>query len=153
MPNTFDINTGSNQTEFTIHFLANNGAVIPVINGESCRQLMFGYTSEADKQAGMKLIRDAVAATNGDVRMATAYIYNAISAAANGVTPDVQIEVDGYSYMVSFADRKAYTLNGEEVANLDDITGDMCNDAIVALLTERIRANTAYDDAEMYDPY
>ena len=142
MPNTNDavINTNQNlktNGEFTIEFQNNYGGMIPVINGEPAPILMFGYVSESDKQACIRLIREAVVATNGDVYKAANYIRNAVTIAANDIKPDEAVEVLGNEMLISYTERKIY-LGTEEIANLDDINdASMGNEAIKQLLIAR----------------
>lgn len=132
------INTNENlktDGEFTIDFQKNgNGGMIPVINGNPEPMLMFGYVSESDKQACIRIIREAVVATNGDVYMAAKYIHNAVTRSANDIKPDEVVDVNGNEMLISYS-AKAIYLDTMEVANLDDM-GDtpMDNEVIKALL-------------------
>jgi len=135
------INTNENlktEGEFAIDFQQNNGGMIPVINGEPAPILMFGYVSESDKQACIRLIREAVVATNGDVYKAAEYIRNAVTIAANDIKPDEVVDVEGNEMLISYAEQKIY-LGTHEVANLDDMEGSSAfgNEAVKELLKAR----------------
>jgi hypothetical protein len=156
------INTNENlktEGQFAIDFQQNNGGMIPVINGKPEPILMFGYVSESDKQACIRLIREAVVATNGDVYKAADYIRNAVTIAANDIKPDEVVDVDGNEMLISYSARAIY-LDTVEIANLDDM-GDtpMDNEVIKALLKAKATIelqNLAYelddfdDDEEDY---
>lgn len=135
--------------QFAIDFQQNgNGGLIPIINNKPEPILMFGYVSESDKQAGIKLIREAVLATNGDVYKAADYIRNAITIAANDIKPDEVVDVDGNEMLISYSARAIY-LDTIEIANLDDM-GDtpMDNEVIKALLKAKATIelqNLAYE--------
>ena len=162
MPTDAIINTNENlktEGQFAIDFQQNNGGMIPVINGKPEPILMFGYVSESDKQACIRLIREAVVATNGDVYKAADYIRNAVTIAANDIKPDEVVDVDGNEMLISYAARAIY-LDTVEIANLDDM-GDtpMDNEVIKALLKAKATIelqNLAYelddfdDDEEDY---
>lgn len=152
------INTNENlktNGEFAIDFQQNNGGMIPVINGEPAPILMFGYVSESDKQACIRLIREAVIATNGDVYKAANYIRNAVTIAANDIKPDEAVEVLGNEMLISYTERKIY-LGTAEIANLDDM-GDtpMENEVIKQLLVAKVTIELQNRDIEAlkYDPY
>lgn len=162
MPTDAIINTNENlktEGQFAIDFQQNNGGMIPVINGKPEPILMFGYVSESDKQACIRLIREAVVATNGDVYKAADYIRNAVTIAANDIKPDEVVDVEGNEMLISYAARAIY-LDTMEIANLDDM-GDtpMDNEVIKALLKAKATIelqNLAYelddfdDDEEDY---
>ncbi len=150
------INTNKNlktNGEFAIDFQQNNGGMIPVINGEPTPILMFGYVSESDKQACIRLIREAVVATNGDVYKAAEYIRNAVTIAANDIKPDEAVEVLGYEILISYTERKIY-LGTEEIANLDDMSdASMDNEAIKQLLIARATVVLREMEMELDDDF
>lgn len=160
--NTVEINTNENirtAGEFAIEFQQNgNGGCIPVINGNPEPMLMFGYVSESDKQGCIKLIREGLLATDGDIYKTMSYIRNAVIIAANDIKPDETIDVEGTEMLVSYRDKKIY-LGTEEVANLDDMAEtEMNNEVIKALLKERaknrfaeMQINDMFDDFDEYD--
>ena len=147
-----EVNTGKKTNgEFTISYQQNgNGGCIPIIDGKPEPALMFGYVSESDKEGAMKVIEEAIRATNGNVFEALQYIMNAVSVAANEITPDEAVEIDGAEYLISYADRKAYA-GTEEIANLDDLGCKLPDEAIKALLIDRIRIEMENREEEYYD--
>ena len=139
MPTT-EINTKENiktQGEFAIEFQQSGyGGMIPVINGNKEYSLMFGYVSESDKQACIDLITKAAIATDGDIMAMRSYIMNATVISAEDIKPNDTAEVMGVEMLINYDERKIY-LGTEEFANLDDITSEMSNEVIKALLVER----------------
>lgn len=135
-----EINTGAMSIDnFTIEYQANGyGGCIPVVDGNPEPRLMFGYASETDKQACMNLIEKALKATKGDVTEAIMYMMSAASVAANDIKPEEVVEVDGEQYLISYKDKKAYE-GITEIANLDDLNCELPNEAIKALLVNRIQ--------------
>lgn len=133
-----EIKTGKETNgEFTVTYQKNGyGAVIPVVDGVQHPELMMGYVSESDCKAGLKLIEKALTATQGDVRAAMMYMYNAARTAANEIKADEAVAVNGAEIIIDYEKRKAY-LGTEEVANMDDMMYDLPREAIRTILTER----------------
>lgn len=127
------------ESQFAVSYQMNGyGACIPTIDGVEHPELMFGYTSEADAQAALNLISEALAATNGNIGEAMRYMYNAARTTALDIKADEAVDVDGVDVIINYQNRKAYK-NGEEVANLDNITCPLPNEAIKQILTEKVR--------------
>ena len=153
--NAAEINTNENlktNGEFTIDYQRNgNGGLIPIINGKPEPVLMFGYVSESDKQACIRLIREAVVATNGDVYKAADYIRNAVTIAANDIKPDEAVEVEGNEMLISYTEKRIY-LGTTELANLDDMVNvPLENEAIKQLLIARATVELQRLEAELDD--
>ncbi len=137
------------ESQFAVSYQRNGyGACIPTIDGVEHPELMFGYTSEADAQAALNLISEALAATNGNIPQAMWYMRNAALTAARDVKADEAVDVDGVDIVIDYQARKAYK-NGEEVANLDNITCPLPNEAIKQLLVEKVKEMI---DHYEYDP-
>lgn len=133
-----EIRTGKLTTgEFTVTYQENGyGAVIPVIDGVPHQELMMGFVSETDREAGMKLIAEALRATAGDIRAAMYYMYNAAKTAANNIKADEAVTINGMEVIIDYQNRKAY-LDVEEITNLDDINCELPREAVKAILVER----------------
>ena len=154
------INTGkATAGEFTVSYQLNgNGAAIPVINGEPHQELMFGYVSESDRKGCLKLIEDALKATEGNIPAAMRYMYAAALTAAKEIKADEAVEVNGTEIIISYEAKTAY-LQTEKVADLEDITVDLPAEAVKAMLVDRVRLylerkaaeSRAYEDD--CDPY
>lgn len=138
MPNN-EISTGKKSNgQFTVDYQKNgNGGCIPVIDGTPEPMFKFGYVSEEDREAGLRLIGEALRATNGNKYQAMQYMMNAVTVAANDIKPDEVVEVQGNEILISYANKKAY-LNTTELANLDDLDCQMPNEAVKALLVSRV---------------
>lgn len=139
MPN-LEINTGLKTVgEYVVEYQRNgNGGIIPVIDGTPHPELLMGYVSERDRDAGLAALRDALIATRGDIPKAMTYMYEACMTAAKGISPDEIVDVDGEEVLIDYGKRKAY-VGAEEVANMDDLTCEMPREAIKAILMERAR--------------
>ena len=155
-----EINTGkATAGQFTVTYQTSGcGACIPVIDGEPCQALMFGYVSESDREGCLNVIREALKATSGDIPAAMNYLYQAALTAANDIKAEeaVRVEDHGVEVIISYTDRKAY-LNQEEIAGIDDIQSELPREAVKAILLERAKAKLAEIEAEItedeyYDP-
>jgi len=149
------INTNENlktEGQFAIDFQQNgNGGLIPIINNKPEPILMFGYVSESDKQEGIRLIREAVLATNGDIYKAAEYIRNAIIIAANEINPSEAVDVLGNEMLISYGTKRIY-LGTTEIANLDDMEGTpMADDVVKQLLVARATIELQNLETELDD--
>ena len=157
---TNEINTGRKSIgNFTIEYQNSGyGGCIPVIDGQPQPSLMFGYVSEADLAAGMRLIENALRAA-GNVYDVPKYIMRAMQTAANDIRPSEAVEISGEEILLSYAARKAY-LGTSVIADLNDLTCELPEEAIRALLVSRaeaamIQRQTRYEieDDEWEDDY
>ena len=152
--NTAEINTKNTKTagQFAIEFQSSGyGGCIPVINGNKEYSLMFGYVSESDKQACIDLITKAALACDGDVFAMRSYMMNATRISAEGIQPEDTVEVQGRELLVNYTEKKIYD-ETRELANLDDMTSEMSNEVIKALLVERAN-NKITEEIMAYDAY
>lgn len=146
------INTGvMSNGNFTIQYQQNgNGGCIPVIDGKPEPSLMFGYATESDKQACIKLIEDALRATGNDIPKVRQYIMNAVKVSANEIKADEAIEVDGVEIIIDYTAKKAYK-DAKEIANLNDMQCFLPNEVIKAMLINRVQLAFAEREVEYYD--
>lgn len=133
-----------NGSEFTVSYQRNGyGGIIPTIDGVERPDLMMGYVSESDLDAGMKLLADAIAATNGDIEKAKRYMYDACRTAALDIKADEAVDIDGIDFVIDYNAKKIYR-DGYEVANLDNINAALSAEAVKELLIDKVR--TALND-------
>lgn len=151
--NVAEIRTGkATNGEFTVTYQTNGyGGVIPVIDGTPHPELLMGYVSDSDRDAGLELIAEALKATSGDIPEAMRYMYNAAMTAAKEIKAEEAVDVSGNEVIVSYTDRRAY-LNTEEIANLDEMACELPREAVKAILIERARARINEIEAQrMHD--
>lgn len=104
-----------------------------------------GFTSEQDREYGMKALQeiiDSIDSTNPYeiARIAMSKLNTLAAITENHITPDEEITVgEGDKFIVSYGAKAAYDMNGEEFANCTDIEGDLPTVAIKAILIERIK--------------
>lgn len=150
MPDEINTITTGRKTigEFTIEYQRSGyGGCIPVIDGTPQPALTFGYATESDRAACMKLIEDALRASGNDISAIQRYIMTAVNTAAHNIHPDEAVRISGTEVLLSYTDRKAYC-DGTEIASLDDLTCDLPDEAIKALLISRVQR---YIDLLMQD--
>lgn len=130
-----NINTIKNAVEIRSEFKANGTKVeYIVIDGHKCGIL--GSVSEADRAAALKTLQDAYVASGGNI-MEMMYNLNTIATMEErGIEPDEMVEINGVEVIISYTNRKAYTMNGDEIANCDGLPA-MPNEAVKALLIAR----------------
>ena len=159
--NTAEINTKQNlktQGQFAIEFQQSGfGGCIPVINGNKEYSLMFGYVSESDRQAAIDLITKAALACDGNIFAMRSYMINATKISAEGIQPEDTVEVQSRELLINYTEKKIYD-GTRELANLDDMTSEMSNEVIKALLVERANNKITeemleYDDEPDWNDY
>lgn len=135
MTNITTTNTSKNAVEIRAE-LQKNGTTIEyiVVNGQKLGIL--GSTGEKDKQNAIKAIQTALDASNGDIYEMMMKLSTIATIEENNINPDEMVEVCGEEIIISYAQAKAYTMDGEEIANCDDLT-ELPKEAIKAVLVAR----------------
>ena len=138
-----NISTGkATEGEFAISYQRDGyGALIPIIDGVPHKELMMGYVSERDAQAGIELLGKALKATNGDIPAAMRYMYTAASVAAADIKPTETVEIPELDaeFLIDYEKKVIYYYDDEK-ANLDDLdTTNWPNEAIKAMLVTRAK--------------
>jgi len=138
-----NVTTGkATEGEFAISYQRDGyGALVPIIDGVPHKELMMGYVSERDAQAGIELLGKALKATNGDIPAAMRYMYTAASVAAADIKPTETVEIPELDaeFLIDY-EKKAIYYYDDEKANLDDLdTTNWPNEAIKAMLVTRAK--------------
>lgn len=130
-----NINTNKNAVEIRSELKANGTKVeYIVIDGVKCG--IMGSMNDADRAAAIKVLQDAYVASNGDIMEMMCKLNTIATIEENNIEPDEMVEICGEQIMLSYTNRKAYTMDGEEIANCDDVTA-MPKEATKALLIAR----------------
>ena len=131
-----NINVNKNAVELRSELKANGTKVeYIVIDGIKCGIL--GSVNEEDRAAALKALHDAYVASNGDIMEMMQKLMTVATLEEKAIEPDEVVEVRGMEVILSYANRKAYTMSGEEIANCDDLP-IMPNDAVKAVLMARV---------------
>lgn len=129
------ISTNKNAVEIRGE-LAANGTTIEyiVINGQKCGIL--GSVSEADKAAALDALNKAYVASHGNIFEMMQKLATIATIEEKGIDPDEVVEICGEEIILSYSKAKAYTMDGEEVANCNNLP-DMPKEAVKAVLVAR----------------
>lgn len=132
-----DIKVNKNAVEIRKE-LKTNGTTIEyiVIDGQKCGIL--GSVNEADRAAAIKALNAAYVASNGDIYEMMEKLETIATIEENGIEPDEVVEIGGEEIIISYANAKAYTIDGNEIANCNDLP-TLPKEAVKALLIERVK--------------
>ena len=127
------INVNKNAVEIHSELKA-NGTKVEYIVVDGQKIGIMGSVSEADRAAALKSLQEAYVASNGNIMEMMQKLSEVATIEENAV--DEVIEVCGVDIMLSYTNRKTYTMDGEEIANCDDLP-DMPKEATKAVLIAR----------------
>lgn len=134
-----NINTKKNAVEIRTELKANGTKIeYIVINGQKCGLL--GSTNEADRANAIKALNDAYVASGGNIYEMLSKLETIATIEEKEIEPDEVVNVHGIEVILSYSKAKAYTMDGNEVANCDDLPS-MPTEAIKAVLMARVEAN------------
>ena len=127
-----EIKTTKNAVEIYTE-LKSNGTKIEyiVVDGVKCGIL--GSVSDKDRAAALKALNDAYIASGGDIMEMMVNLSTVATIEEKEIDPDEVVDVDGVDIILSYSNAKAYTMDGEEIANCDGLPA-MPKEAIKALL-------------------
>ena len=128
-------NISVNKNAVEIHSeLKANGTKVEYIVIDGCKVGIMGSVNEADRASALKALQEAYVASNGNIMEMMQKLSEVATIEENAV--DEVIEVCGVDIMLSYTNRKTYTMDGEEIANCDDLP-DMPKEATKAVLIAR----------------
>ena len=131
-----NINVNKNAVEIRSEFKENGTKVeYIVIDGVKCG--IMGSVNEADRAAALKTLQAAYVASGGDIMEMMQNLNTVATIEEKEIEPDEMVEINGVEVMISYTNRKAYTMDGEELANCDGLPA-MPNEAVKALLIARV---------------
>ena len=135
MANISKTNTKKNAVEIR-NELAANGTMIEyiVINGQKVGIL--GSVSEKDRQKALDAIQTALDASDGNIYEMMQKLSTIAMMQENEIEPNEMIEVCGVEIIISYDAKAAYTTDGEEIANCNDLP-KMPYEAVKAVLIAR----------------
>lgn len=134
-----NINTKKNAVEIRTELKANGTKIeYIVINGQKCGLL--GSTNEADRANAIKALNDTYVASGGNIYEMLSKLETIATIEEKEIEPDEVVNVHGIEIILSYSKAKAYTMDGNEVANCDDLPS-MPTEAIKAVLIARVEAN------------
>ena len=113
-----------------------NGTKIEYICIDGVKCGILGSVNAADRDAALKVLNDAYTASNGNIIEMMEKLSMIATIEEKEIEPDEMVEVCGEQIMLSYCHAKAYTMDGEEIANCNDLSA-MPTPALKALLIAR----------------
>jgi hypothetical protein len=111
---------------------------------------ILGTTGTKDRENALKAIQTALDASDGDIYEMMAKLSTIATIEEHEIQPDEMIEVCGEQIIISYSAKTAYTIDGVAIATCIDITAEMPNEAIKAVLVARIEALVAAENDNGY---
>lgn len=130
-----EINTKKNAVEIRSE-LKKNGTTIEYITINGQKIGMLGCMGEEDKEKALKALNDAYIASGGNVMAMMMNLDTIANIDEKGIDPDEMVSVSGIDVMLCYANKTAYTMDGEEIADCKDLA-DMPKEAVKAVLIAR----------------
>lgn len=131
-----NITTNKNAVEIRSELKA-NGTKIEYIVIDDVKCGILGSLNETDRAMALKTLQDAYVASNGNIIEMMQKLATIATIEEKEIEPDEVVEVCGENIMISYSKAKAYTMDGEEVANCEDLP-KMPKEAIKAVLMARV---------------
>lgn len=130
-----EINTKKNAVEIRSE-LKKNGTTIEYITINGQKIGMLGCMGEEDKAKALKVLNDAYIASGGDIMAMMMNLDTIANIEEKAIDPDEMVSVGDIDVMLCYANKTAYTMDSEEIANCTDLP-DMPKEAVKAVLIAR----------------
>lgn len=131
-------NTTKNAVELRSELQA-NGTRIEYIIIDGNKVGMLGSVSEADRKAALNALNKAYEAANGNIFEMMQKLSTIAMMEEKEIIADEMLEIEGIEVIMSYRQGKAYTTDGEEIANCDDVAY-LPIEAIKEVLIARVKA-------------
>ena len=131
-----NINTNKNAVEIRKELKA-NGTTIEYIVINDQKIGILGSMGEADKLAALNVLQETYVASNGNIMEMMANLSTIATIEEKEIQPDEMVKVCGVDIIMSYQQGKAFTVDGEEIANCNDLPA-MPKDAVKAVLMARV---------------
>lgn len=116
-----------------------NGTKVEYITINDQKVGILGSVNENDRDKALKLLNKTYESSNGDIYEMMQKLMTIATIDEKEIAPDEMVTICDEDIMLSYAQGKAYTMDGEEIANCNDVP-NMPNEAIKALLIARVEA-------------
>lgn len=135
-----NININKEKNPVQIHTeLKANGTKIEYITINDQKIGILGSMNERDREAALKILRDTYEASNGNIFEMIEKLSVLATIDEKEISPDEMVTIDGVDIMMAYRNGKAYTMDGEEIANCDDLP-NLPLEAVEAVLKARVEA-------------
>ena len=132
------INNTKNAVEIYTE-MKSNGTKIEYITVNDQRIGILGSVSKTDREKALKVLNETYIASNGNVYEMMQKLMTIATIDEKEIEPDEMVEICGKNIMLSYSNAKAYTMNGEEIANCADLP-NLPIEYIKAILIARVEA-------------
>lgn len=141
-------NTNKSVVELRKELASNNTTVENVyVDGKLFTTI--GYVSERDKDACLKAIQTAVDSSDNLYEAMQKLMINA-KLTDNKIEPDEEIQVNGVTMFINYADKAIYDQNGEELVNCKELECDLPPEACKTILMQKLELAAQEDDDRYY---
>lgn len=131
-----NINVNKNSVEIRSEFKKNGTKVeYIVIDGVKCG--IMGSLNDVDRAAAIDALNKAYVASNGNIMEMMQKLNTIATIEEKEIEPDEVVEVCGVEVILSYSKAKAYTMDGNEIANCDDLPA-LQKEAVKAVLMARV---------------
>lgn len=131
-------NTTKNAVELRSELQA-NGTRIEYIIIDGNKVGMLGSVSETDRKAALNALNKAYEAANGNIFEMMQKLSTIAMMEEKEIIADEMLTIEDVEVIMSYRQGKAYTTDGEEIANCDDVAG-LPVMAIKEVLIARVKA-------------
>lgn len=132
------INNTKNAVEIYTE-MKSNGTKIEYITVNDQRIGILGSVSKTDRENALKVLNETYIASNGNIYEMMQKLMTIATIDEKEIEPDEMIEICGEDIMLSYSKRTAYTMDGKEIANCNDMP-PISNEVIKALLVAKVEA-------------
>lgn len=129
-------NTNKNTVELRTEINA-NGIKMENVYVNDKKFCCVGYVSEKDKWACLKAIQTAIDTSNNEYE-AMMKLISIANFGDKNITPNKEIEINGIKVFISYEDKAAYDMEGNEIVNCKELECELPDEAVEAILMPRI---------------
>jgi len=115
-----NITTNKNAVEIRSELKA-NGTTIEYIVIDGQKVGILGSVTKTDREAALKALQDAYVASNGNIMEMMQNLATIATIEEKEIEPDEMVEIHGVNIMLSYDKATAYTMDGEEIVNCNDL--------------------------------
>lgn len=113
-----------------------NNTKIEYIYIDGVKRGILGSINDADRAAALKVLQDAYTASGGNITKMMNKLRTIATIEEKEINPDEMVTIYGKQVMLSYKDGKAYNIDGNEIANCNDLP-KMPAEAVKAVLMAR----------------
>ena len=150
--NRIELNTKKTMLELRDE-ISKDGVKLTYVTYDGAKIGILGYLNEADKkkaEAALKKVSDEVSSPLELI----AKLNELTAIDDSGITPDEEVEVNGYRCYIDYGAKTLYMAEScDKVVDLSDLSCDLPNEAIKALLVERGKNALVDDDCDDPDEF